>query len=104
MQENFLTMNTDDIAWRASSFAEGVFVKDLGHADGYALQMVRFNPGAKFAPHLHEKAEFMYILDGELMQNNQVLKSGYFSISQIGTSDTDVYSEIGCTFIILSGI
>lgn len=104
MLENFLIMNSNDVPWRASSFAEKIWVKDLGQADGYALQIVKFESGAKFPAHHHHKAEFMYILEGELIQNNHVLKSGFVSIAQAGTHDESVYTNMGCTFLILSSI
>ena len=99
---NFLSHNLETIPWRKSSFAENVFVKDLGVADGYALQLVKFEPNTSFPDHLHIKAEFIYILDGELMQNNVVLKKGFVSISQPGTHDENVKTISGCEFLLFS--
>lgn len=102
MLENFFIADSNKIPWRASSFAEKVWVKDLGEADGYALQLVRFESGANFPQHLHIKAEFMYMLDGELLQNNQVLKKGFASIAQAGTRDEKIVAQTECVFLLLS--
>ena len=53
--------------WRASIFAAGVEVKDLGAANGRAMQLVRFPPGTAFPAHKHEGPEFVYVLEGELV-------------------------------------
>lgn len=87
--------------WRPSTFAAGVEVKDLGAANGRAMQLVRFPPGTVFPVHEHAGAEFVYVLEGELIQNGQRLSSGWASISAGGTTDDDVKSDAGCTFLIV---
>ena len=39
-------------------------MKDLGAANGRAMQLVRFPPGAAFPAHKHEGPEFVYVLEG----------------------------------------
>lgn len=87
--------------WHASTFAAGVEVKDLGAANGRAMQLVRFPPGTVFPVHKHEGPEFVYILEGELIQNGQRLGRGWVSVSSAGTVDDDVKSETGCVFLIV---
>ena len=58
-------VKTDDLPWRPSTFAVGVFVKDIATADGWEMQVVRFEPGARFPIHAHEGPEFVFILEGE---------------------------------------
>jgi quercetin dioxygenase-like cupin family protein len=48
-------VNTDDLPWRPSTFAAGVFVKDIATTDGWEMQVVRFEPGARFPIHTHER-------------------------------------------------
>ena len=96
------SLNAQHIEWRASSFAKGVWVKDLGISDGYAMQLVRFEAGASFPPHHHEKAEFIYMLEGELRQNQRLLSKGCFSISHPTSVDEVVISVQGCLFLLLA--
>src|SRR5437867_9877009 len=64
----FRWVDTDDLPWRPSTFAAGVFVKDIATTDGWEMQVVRFEPGARFPIHAHERPEFVFVLEGELIQ------------------------------------
>ena len=68
-----MCVDTDDLPWRPSAFASGVFVKDIATTDGWEMQVVRFEPGARFPIHRHERPEFVFILQGELVQAGQRL-------------------------------
>ena len=49
-------VEVDALPWRPSAMAAGVFVKDIAVTDGWELQVVRFEPGARFPAHPHERA------------------------------------------------
>ncbi len=85
--------------FRPSTAATKVCVKDLGMADGYSMQLVRFEPGAVFPRHVHRGPEFVYILEGELIQCGRRLGPGWASVAATGSLDDDVRSEQGCTFL-----
>jgi len=76
--------------------ASGVFVRDIAVTDGWEMQIVRFEPGARFPAHTHESPEFLFILDGELVQAGRRMGAGWASVAGAGTIDEDVYSETGC--------
>jgi anti-sigma factor ChrR (cupin superfamily) len=99
---DFSVINSTAIEWQPSTFAKGVWVKNLGQSDGYALQLVKFAPKSSFPAHVHLKAEFMYILEGEIMQNGCVLAPGFVSVAESGTFDKEVTTEQGCIFLIFS--
>jgi hypothetical protein len=82
-------VNTDDLPWRPSTFAAGVFVKDVATTDGWEMQLVRCEPGARLPIHTHDRAEFVFILSGELVQNGRRLGPGWASA---GSVDEDVHS------------
>jgi anti-sigma factor ChrR (cupin superfamily) len=98
---DFFFADSEAMPWRASTFAAGVEVKDLGTANGRVMQMVRFPPGTVFPLHKHEGPEFVYVLEGELIQNGQRLGRGWVSVASAGTVDKDVKSETGCVFLIV---
>lgn len=85
--------------WRASTFAEGVEVKDLGTSDGTSMQLVRFAPGASFPIHTHAGPEFVYLLEGEAVQNGQCLYAGWAATAATGTVDEHFHSPTGCMFL-----
>jgi len=96
-----LCVNTADLSWRPSRFAPGVFVKDIAVTDGWEMQIVRFEPGARFPLHTHERAEFIFILEGELVQAGRRLGPGWASVAAAGSVDQDVHSDTGCTFVLV---
>jgi hypothetical protein len=42
----FQAVNCDEVPWRPSTMAAGVFVKDIATSAGWEMQLVRFEPGA----------------------------------------------------------
>lgn len=101
MVNNFIKIDSRNVSWRPSSFADKIWIKDLGEADGYAMQLVKFEPGAIFPSHLHTKAEFIYILEGVLIQDTKELARGFASIAPPGSKDMDVKTEHGCIFLMI---
>ena len=95
------SVNTGDLPWRPSAFTQGVSVKDFATTDGWEMQIVRFDPGARFPTHTHERPEFIYVLEGELIQAGRRLGPGWASVSRAGSVDEDVHSEIGCVFVLV---
>lgn len=94
-------VNTADLPWRPSTFAAGVFVKDIATTDGWEMQIVRFEPGARFPIHTHELPEFVFILEGELVQAGRRLGPGWASVASAGSVDEDVHSDTGCMFVLV---
>jgi anti-sigma factor ChrR (cupin superfamily) len=95
------SVNTDGLPWRPSAFAAGVFVKDIATTDGWEMQLVRFEPGARFPIHTHQRPEFVFILEGELVQDGRRLRPGWASVASAGSVDEDVRSDTGCVFVLV---
>jgi anti-sigma factor ChrR (cupin superfamily) len=95
------SVNTEDMAWRPSTMAAGVFVKDIAVTDGLEMQIVRFEPGAHFPTHVHDRPEFIFILEGELVQGGKRLGPGWASVGSAGSVDDDVHSDTGCVFVLV---
>ena len=98
---SFQSVNVDDLPWRPSTKASGVFVKDIAVTDGWEMQLVRFEPGARFPAHSHESPEFLFILEGELVQAGRRMGPGWSSVAEAGTIDEDVHSESGCVCVLV---
>jgi anti-sigma factor ChrR (cupin superfamily) len=99
--DGFRCVNTDDLAWRPSAFATGVFVKDVATTDGWEMQIVRVEPGARLPMHTHEWPEFVFVLTGELVQHGRRLGPGWASVAGAGSVDEDVHSDTGCVFVLV---
>ena len=95
--------DTASLPWRPSTVVEGVEVKDLGTANGRVMELVRCRPGTAFPTHRHAGPEFIYLLEGEAMQNGQRLSPGWAAVAAAGTIDENFHSETGCVFLIIYG-
>lgn len=95
----FIFTDSESEMWRDSKFAPGVQVKNLGKANGRAMQLVRFAPGAVFPRHEHHGPEFIYLLHGDAVQNGQRLGPGWAAVAETGTIDDGFRSDAGCTFL-----
>ena len=94
-------VDTEHLPWRPSAPATGVLVKDVAAADGWAMQVVRVEPGGRFPLHTHEHAEFLFVLEGELVQGGRSLGPGWASVAAAGSIDADVHSDTGCLFVLV---
>ena len=96
-----LCVRCDDLPWKRSTFAAGVFVKDVAVTDGLEMQIVRLEPGTRLPLHTHERPEFIYVLEGELILGGQHLGRGWASVASAGSVHSDVHSETGCVFVLV---
>ena len=98
-RDGFSFVDAARVPWRPSAFAPRVYVKDLGSSDGRSMQLVRYEPGASFPVHRHAGPELIYVLEGELIRGGGRLGPGWATVAAAGTTDDDVRTETGCTFL-----
>ena len=98
---SLLCVRCDDLPWKPSTFAAGVFVKDVAVTGGLEMQIVRLEPGAQLPLHTHECPEFIYVLEGELVLAGERLCPGSASVASSGSVHSDVHSETGCVFVLV---
>ena len=79
-------------------------MKDLAVTDGWEMQLVRFEAGIRFPMHTHASPEFLFVLEGELIQAGRRLGPGWASVAAAGSVDDDVHSETGCVFILVDRV
>jgi hypothetical protein len=84
--------------------APGISVKLLAtDTDKDRVSMlVRLAPGVDYPPHRHGGVEELYLLDGELMIDDKKLYPGDYNRAEPGTADQRVWSERGCTCVLLT--
>ena len=99
-EAKFTFTDSNTAPWQDSKLADGVAVKNLGKANGRAMQLVRFEPGAVFPTHTHDGPEFVFMLEGEAIQNGQVLRAGWAGVAETGTADESFRSNTGCLFLL----
>ena len=64
--------------------------------------LVRLEPGVAYPPHTHVGVEELYLLSGELWIDDKKLYPGDYNRAEAGTGDQRVWSETGCTCVLLT--
>jgi anti-sigma factor ChrR (cupin superfamily) len=84
--------------------APGISVKLLAtDAENQRVSMlVRLAPGVDYPPHLHAGVEELHLLEGELIIDDRKLHPGDYSRAEAGSIDRRVWSETGCTCVLIT--
>jgi hypothetical protein len=64
--------------------------------------LVRLEPGTDYPPHCHAGVEELHLLEGELMIDDRKLYPGAYNRAEPGTADSRVWSETGCTCVLIT--
>lgn len=64
--------------------------------------LVRLAPGAAYPPHTHAGVEELHLLAGELWIEDRKLLPGDYNRGEPGTGDQRVWSETGCTCVLIT--
>jgi hypothetical protein len=64
--------------------------------------LVCLAPGVEYPPHTHAGREELHLLDGELWIDNKKLYPGDYNRAEAGTADKRVWSETGCTCVLVT--
>jgi anti-sigma factor ChrR (cupin superfamily) len=64
--------------------------------------LVRLAPGVDYPPHTHAGVEELHLLDGELWIDDRKLHPGDYNRAEPGSGDQRVWSETGCTCVLIT--
>jgi anti-sigma factor ChrR (cupin superfamily) len=64
--------------------------------------LVRLAPGTDYPPHRHAGVEELYMLDGELIVDDERFNPGDYRRGEPGNIDHRVWSETGCTCVLIT--
>jgi len=84
--------------------APGISCQTLAmDAERHVVSMlVRLAPGGEYPPHTHAGVEELHLLDGELWIDDKKLYPGDYNRAEPGTGDKRVWSETGCTCVLIT--
>jgi anti-sigma factor ChrR (cupin superfamily) len=84
--------------------APGISCKLLAtDAERHRVSMlVRLQPDTHYPPHTHAGVEELFLLEGELWINEDKLLPGDYNYAEPPSSDKRVYSETGCTCVLIT--
>jgi len=98
----------DERGWREEppwkEVAPGISCKLLAtdRARERVSMLVRLAPGVAYPPHSHAGVEELHLLEGELWIEDRKLFPGDYNRAEPGTSDNRVWSETGCTCVLVT--
>lgn len=92
----------DEPQWK--DVAPGISCKLLATdaATERVSMLVRLAPGVAYPPHSHAGVEELHLLDGELWIDDRKLAPGDYNRGEAGTADSRVWSETGCTCVLVT--
>ena len=95
--------------WKEPEWEEvtpGIFCKILATETerDRVTMLVRLLPGVSYPPHTHAGVEELHLLDGELWIEDRLLYPGDYNYGKPGASDQRVYSETGCTCVLITSL
>lgn len=64
--------------------------------------LVRLLPGVEYPPHTHAGLEESFLLEGELWIDDRQLHPGDYNRAEAGSGDKRVWSETGCTCVLVT--
>jgi anti-sigma factor ChrR (cupin superfamily) len=64
--------------------------------------LVRLMPGVAYPPHVHAEFEELHLLDGELWIEDRLLYPGDYNSARAPSGDKRVWSETGCTCVLIT--
>ena len=84
--------------------APGICVKMLADdtASGMVSMLVKLAPKVEYPPHMHAGVEELHLLAGELWIDERKLHPGDYNRAEPGTGDQRVWSETGCTCVLIT--
>jgi anti-sigma factor ChrR (cupin superfamily) len=101
-REGFLYVRSQEGEWK--DIAEGVSLKPLFYDPirQYATALVRMSAKTHFPNHRHTEAEECYVIEGAIEMGGQLFRKGDYIRAEAGSIHEGIYSESGCTLLILS--
>jgi ChrR Cupin-like domain len=97
-----LATRYEEPAWK--EVAPGISCKLLATDDetDRVSMLVRLTPGTDYPAHSHAGVEELHLLDGELWIDDRKLYPGDYNRGEPGTADKRVWSETGCTCVLVT--
>jgi len=96
-----VVINSHDLPW-TSSPELGVdrrMLDRIGDEIAKATSIVRYQPGSKFKPHIHDLGEEIFVLEGVFSDETGHYPAGSYIMNPPGSSHAP-FSEEGCTLFV----
>jgi quercetin dioxygenase-like cupin family protein len=89
----------DAIEWSPWGSGGNARAKVLANGDGYYLALVEAEPGYTGDPHEHAHTEFLYVVDGTLLNQGATLGRGDGYVAAAGSVHSQFETPDGATYV-----
>lgn len=95
-----ITVRADDGAWQ--HYSPGVTLKVLREEPSVKSMtfLIRMEPGSNIPVHPHSQEELCFMLEGEAIIGDHVIRAGDTHIALPGTAHTQFFSSTGCLILV----
>ena len=96
----FQSVRAEEGIWEQRT--EKVWKKVLAEdtQSGRSMYLLRCLPGASIQPHVHERAEHLYVLEGELWIDGKLYSAGDAQVANPGSVHPTITMPAGCLVLI----
>jgi anti-sigma factor ChrR (cupin superfamily) len=91
-----------ELAWEEVAPGISCFLLATDSQRRCVSMLVRLAPNTDYPPHTHAGIEELHLLDGELWIDDRKLLAGDYNRAEPGTADKRVWSETGCTCVLIT--
>ena len=89
----------DAVEWSPWGSSGNARAKVLANGDGYYAALVEAEPGYAGDPHEHAATEFLYVVEGTLRTQGEVLTQGDAYVAATGSVHEDFAAPDGATYL-----
>ncbi|MFE5580720.1 cupin domain-containing protein [Kitasatospora sp. NPDC056531] len=89
----------DGIRWIPWGPGGKARAKILARADGYHIALVEGQPGYRTEPHVHEYAEFLYVISGTMHNQGVPMSTGDVFAASAGSVHSDFVADTAVTYL-----
>jgi quercetin dioxygenase-like cupin family protein len=89
----------DAVEWSPWGSGGNARAKVLANGDGHYVALVEAEPGYTGDPHVHEHAEFLFVVEGTLRNQGREMTKGDAYVAAPGSSHDDFGTDTGATYL-----
>jgi quercetin dioxygenase-like cupin family protein len=89
----------DAVEWSPWGSSGNARAKVLANGDGYFLALVEAEPGYAGDAHEHAHTEFLYVVDGSLVSQGELLGRGDGYVASVGSIHSQFEAPDGATYL-----
>jgi hypothetical protein len=102
--ETLAPVPDDPIRWLEVIPGISCSVLSIDDSTDRISMLVRLMPGVEYPPHEHADQEELHLLHGDLWIDERRMVGGDYNRSEAGSTDRRVWSETGCTCVLITSL